>query len=71
MTSIERIIAYTQLSAEPMYNQKLKPPYVNWPEKAHISFNNVSMNYGINKQNKTVSININKHFNMKMKMKSK
>ena len=55
MTSIERIIKYTQLSAEPLYNQKLRPPYVNWPEKAHISYSNVSMNYSTNKQNNTVS----------------
>ncbi len=55
MTSIERIIEYTQLSAEPLYNQKLRPPYVNWPEKAHISYSNVSMNYSTNKQNNTVS----------------
>jgi ATP-binding cassette subfamily C (CFTR/MRP) protein 4 len=59
MTSIERIMEYTNLKSEPLDMGKIKPPS-NWPNKGHISFQNVSLSYDKNLPNvlKNVSANI-------------
>jgi ABC-type multidrug transport system fused ATPase/permease subunit len=45
MTSIERIIDYSNLTSEPLYSQKYSSPFLNWPDLAHVSFNNVTLNH--------------------------
>ena len=44
MTSIERIIEYTNLPSEPLNEGKVVPP-VNWPHRGEINFQNVSLSY--------------------------
>lgn len=61
MCSIERIIDYTNLSSEPLYVQKHNPAFLNWPDQAHISFNNVSLAY----DNKMTNVLRNASVNMK------
>ena len=60
MTSIERIMEYTNLVGEPLYEGKRRPP-PGWPSKGQISFQNVSLSYDPNLPNvlKNVSVNIN------------
>lgn len=59
MTSVERIMEYTQLPSEPLYEGRKKPP-VNWPSKGEITFSNVSLAYDEKLPNvlKKVSVNI-------------
>lgn len=44
MTSIERIVEYTNIETEPLNEGKVKAP-VNWPNKGEITFETVSLNY--------------------------
>ena len=44
MTSVERVMAYSGLDAEPGYKIKTLPP-INWPHDGHVSFQNVAMRY--------------------------
>ena len=50
MTSIERIIEYTQLPNEPLYDGKESPPN-DWPSKGLIKYENVSLSYDKNLPN--------------------
>lgn len=50
MTSIERIIEYTNIKSEPLYEGKRKPA-ANWPNKGEIEFRNVSLSYDKNMPN--------------------
>lgn len=45
MTSVERIIEYTELESEPLEHGKMKP-LTNWPQDGSIVFKNVSFRYG-------------------------
>jgi len=49
MTSIERIMDYSNLTSEPLFSQKYSSPFLNWPDLAHVSFNNVTLSYDANK----------------------
>ena len=49
MTSIERIMDYSNLTSEPLFSQKYSSPFLNWPDLAHVSFNNVTLSYDVNK----------------------
>ncbi len=62
MTSIERIIEYTNLPSEPLAEGKRKPP-VDWPSKGEITFQDVSLSYDANLPNvlKRVSLSIGAH----------
>ncbi|XP_078363095.1 ATP-binding cassette sub-family C member 4-like [Oculina patagonica] len=44
MTSVERVMAYTNLDSEPGYNTETLPP-INWPRDGHVSFRNVVLRY--------------------------
>ena len=44
MTSVERVMAYTEIEPEPGYDIDAKPPE-NWPRDPSITFNNVSLRY--------------------------
>ena len=44
MTSVERVLTYTEIEPEPGYDIDTKPPE-NWPHDASITFNNVSLRY--------------------------
>ena len=44
MTSVERVMAYTNLDSEPGYNIKTLPP-INWPHDGHVSFKGVGLRY--------------------------
>ena len=44
MTSVERVMAYTNLESEPGYNMKTLPP-INWPHDGHVSFKGVGLRY--------------------------
>jgi len=44
MTSVERVMSYTKLDAEPGYDITSSPPN-NWPSDGSISFRNVSLRY--------------------------
>ena len=44
MTSVERVMAYTNLVSEPGYNTETLPP-INWPQDGHVSFRNVVLRY--------------------------
>ena len=44
MTSVERVMAYTNLDAEPGYNTQTLPP-INWPRNGHVRFRNVVLRY--------------------------
>ncbi|CAF0837577.1 unnamed protein product [Brachionus calyciflorus] len=59
MTSIERIVEYTNIPSEPLYEGKTKAP-INWPTKGEIKFENVSLNYDKNLPSvlKEISLNI-------------
>jgi len=59
MTSIERIIEYTNIKTEPLHEGRIKPP-VNWPDKGEIVFKNVSLSYDKNLPNvlKNISLKI-------------
>ncbi len=47
MTSVERIIEYTQLETEHI-NSVTKKPHMDWPSKGHIVFDDVSLKYDRN-----------------------
>ena len=47
MTSVERILEYTNLDQEPLDIGKEKPPK-SWPQSGHIRFENVSFRYAKN-----------------------
>lgn len=59
MTSIERIIEYTNVKSEPLREGRRKPP-VDWPSKGEIVFKNVSLSYDKNLPNvlKNISLKI-------------
>jgi ATP-binding cassette subfamily C (CFTR/MRP) protein 4 len=59
MTSIERIMEYTNLKSEPLNEFKKKPPK-EWPSKGQITFHNVSLSYDKHLPNvlKNVTANI-------------
>lgn len=44
MTSVERIVEYTDLPSEPLKIGNIKPDK-NWPSLGEITFNNVSLHY--------------------------
>ena len=44
MTSVERVMAYTEIEPEAGYDIDTKPPD-GWPRDARIEFNNVSLRY--------------------------
>ena len=44
MTSVERVLTYTNIEPEPGYNIKTLPP-TNWPHDGHVSFRNVVLRY--------------------------
>ena len=44
MTSVERVMAYTNLDSEPGYSIERGPP-TNWPHDGHVSFRNVVLRY--------------------------
>ena len=44
MTSVERVLTYTNIEPEPGYNIKTLPP-TNWPRDGHVSFRNVVLRY--------------------------
>ena len=44
MTSVERVMMYTEIEPEPGYDIDAKPPE-NWPRDASITFNNASLRY--------------------------
>ena len=44
MTSVERVLTYTQLTAEPGYSTKDEPP-VSWPAKGDLSIKDLSLTY--------------------------
>ena len=44
MTSVERVMTYTNLESEPGYRIKTLPP-TNWPRDGHVTFENVSLTY--------------------------
>nr|QNH67890.1 ATP-binding cassette transporter subfamily C member 4 X7 [Brachionus rotundiformis] len=60
MTSIERIVEYTNIPSEPLKEGKIEPP-INWPTSGEIKFENVSLSYDKNLPNvlKGISLNIN------------
>lgn len=60
MTSVERIIEYTQLPTEHVKTVRKKVP-ADWPSKGHIVFDKVSLSYDKNLPNvlKEISVNIN------------
>ena len=47
MTSVERILEYTELDVEPLYKGKTKPEK-EWPQRGEIKFDNVSFSYAKN-----------------------
>ena len=47
MTSVERILEYTELDKEPLDNGRIKAEK-EWPEKGEIKFENVSFSYAKN-----------------------
>jgi ATP-binding cassette subfamily C (CFTR/MRP) protein 4 len=47
MTSIERIVEYTNMPSEPLYVGEKKPDK-NWPQTGEISLRNVSLSYDKN-----------------------
>lgn len=47
MTSIERIVEYTNIPSEPLNKGKINPP-INWPTSGEIKFDTVSLNYDKN-----------------------
>ena len=59
MTSVERIIEYTQLPSEHIKSVKKKPPK-DWPSKGHVLFDNVSLSYDKHLPDvlKNISVNI-------------
>ena len=59
MTSVERIVEYTQLPTEHIKSIKKKPPK-DWPSKGHITFEKVSLSYDKNLPDvlKKISLNI-------------
>lgn len=60
MTSIERIVEYTNIKREPLHEGKRTPPE-NWPDKGEVIFKNVSLSYDKNLPNvlKNISLRIN------------
>ena len=44
MTSVERVMAYTNLDCEPGYKIETLPP-INWPRDGHVSFRHVALRY--------------------------
>ena len=44
MTSVERVMAYSNLESEPGYKLKAFPP-TRWPRDGHVTFDNVSLTY--------------------------
>ena len=44
MTSVERVITYTNLESEPGYQTKALPPK-HWPRHGHVTLRNVTMTY--------------------------
>ena len=59
MTSIERIVEYTNIKREPLHDGKRTPPE-NWPDKGEVIFKNVSLSYDKNLPNvlKNISLRI-------------
>nr|APD26517.1 ATP-binding cassette transporter subfamily C member 4 X1 protein [Brachionus koreanus] len=59
MTSIERIVEYTNIPSEPLNDGKIEPP-INWPTSGEIKFDKVSLNYDKNLPSvlKEISLNI-------------
>ena len=45
MSSVERVIEYTELPPEPPLVIEDKKPAPSWPSKGHVAFRNVSMRY--------------------------
>ena len=44
MTSVGRVMTYTNLESEPGYKLKALPP-TRWPRDGHVTFDNVSLTY--------------------------
>lgn len=57
MTSIERIVEYTNIESEPLKIGRRKPP-VGWPAKGEIVFKNVSLSYDKNLPNVLKNISL-------------
>lgn len=59
MTSIERIVEYTNIVSEPLKTGRRKAP-IDWPSKGEIVFKNVSLSYDKNLPNvlKNISLTI-------------
>lgn len=49
MTSVERVLEYTDLKTEPLEDGSKKPPN-EWPSRGEIVFDNVSFSYEKNYQ---------------------
>ena len=47
MTSVERIVEYTEIPGEPLNEEKEKPPK-DWPDKGEIKFDDVCLSYDPN-----------------------
>jgi ABC-type multidrug transport system fused ATPase/permease subunit len=45
MTSVERILEYTNETSEPLHKEKRKPPSIDWPRNGEIEYKNVSLRY--------------------------
>lgn len=58
MTSIERIVEYTNIPAEPLHTGIRKPPSDQWPHQGEIEFKNVSLSYDKNLPNVLKDINL-------------
>lgn len=60
MTSIERIVEYTNIESEPLNKGRRNPP-ADWPNKGEIVFKNVSLSYDKNLPNVLKNISLTIH----------
>lgn len=60
MTSVERVISYTQMEAEPGYHTSVQPPE-NWPQSGNVQVKNLCLSYYQDAPQvlKDVSFNVN------------
>ena len=65
MTSVERVMAYSELPPEPGYNRHVKPPE-DWPSRGVVNLHNVSMTYMDDGPRvlKNVNLNVNSKENV-------
>ena len=58
MTSVERVMTYTEIKPEPGYDIETKPPE-DWPRDPSIAFNDVSLRYYADGPQVLKSLNVN------------